>query len=158
MTTRRRVRRRGSRKGPVGRQARVLALQCLYARDVRGREDPGLLDWLCGEDPVGAAVRRAAEAIVAGVAVNGEELDTAIQGYAPALPVRLLSVVDRNILRVAIYELTKREQMPRGVVISEAVELAAMYGSESSARFVNGVLGAALNDLPAIADDDSQLG
>lgn len=158
MTTRRRLRRRGSRKGPAGRQARVLALQCLYARDVRGGEDADLLDWLCGEEPVGAAVRRAAEAIVEGVAVNGEQLDTAIQGYAPALPVRLLAVVDRNILRVAIYELTKREQMPRSVVISEAVELAAMYGSESSARFVNGVLGAALNDLPATADDDSQSG
>lgn len=152
MTSRPRSRRRGARKGPVGRQARVLALQCLYARDVRGREDPDLLDWLCREEPAGQSARRTAEAIVEGIAVNGEQLDTAIQGYAPALPVRLLSAVDRNILRVAIYELTHREQTPRNVVINEAVELAAMYGSESSARFVNGVLGAARNDLPAAGD------
>lgn len=158
MSTRPRTRRRGSRKGPVGRQARVLALQCLYARDVRGREDPDLLDWLCREDPAGQPARRVAEAMVAGIVVNDAELDKVIQGYAPALPVSLLAAVDRNILRVAIYELTHREQMPRTVVVNEAVELAGMYGSASSARFVNGVLGSALNDLPATADRDRQSG
>jgi N utilization substance protein B len=68
--------------------------------------------------------------------------------------VNLLAVVDRNILRVAIYELTNREQLPRNVVVNEAVELASMFGSESSARFVNGVLGSVLNDLTVSSDKD----
>ena len=148
-----RTRTRSRRQGPVGRQARILALQSLYARDLRGSDDPNLLDWLCLEDPAPPSVRRAAAAIVDGIATGAAHLDAVIHRYAPALPVNLLAVVDRNILRVAIYELTTRERMPRNVVVNEAVELASMFGSESSARFVNGVLGSVLNDLPAPAND-----
>ena len=75
-----------------------------------------------------------------------ERLDAVIQKYAPALPVELLAIVDRNILRVAIYEMARREQVPDRVIINEATELASNFGSESSARFVNGVLGSVLND------------
>lgn len=134
----------------------MLALQSLYARDVRGADDPALLDWLCTEEPATPSVRRAAETIVNGISTDAANLDAVIHRYAPALPVSLLAVIDRNILRVAIYELTNREQMPRNVVVNEAVELASMFGSESSARFVNGVLGSVLNDLPASAGDEAK--
>lgn len=107
------------------------------------------MEWLCAESPATPSVRRAAERIVAGASADASRLDSLIHRYAPALPVNLLAVVDRNILRVAIYELTNRAQMPRNVVVNEAVELASMFGSESSPRFVNGVLGSILNDLPA---------
>ena len=132
----------------MGRQARVLALQCLYVRDVRGSFDTAIVDWLCADDPVSGAVRRNAEQMVAGILDDIERLDAVIQKYAPALPVELLAIVDRNILRVAIYEMARREQVPNRVIINEATELASNFGSESSARFVNGVLGSVLNDSP----------
>lgn len=132
----------------MGRQARVLALQCLYVHDVRGSFDTAIVDWLCADDPVSGAVRRNAEQMVAGILDDIERLDAVIQKYAPALPVELLAIVDRNILRVAIYEMARREQVPDRVIINEATELASNFGSESSARFVNGVLGSVLNDSP----------
>ena len=150
---------RGLRAGPVGRQARILALQALFAADVRGAvaagvadnaaaaaDDDALLDWLCADAPARPAVRRNAANIAAAVSDAVAELDTAVQRFAPAIPVNLLAIVDRNILRMAIYELTNRESVPRQVMLKEAVELASMFGSASSARFVNGVLGAFLND------------
>lgn len=137
----------------MGRQARILALQCLYVRDVRGSFDTAIVDWLCADDPVSGAVRRNAEQLVAGILDDVERLDAVIQKYAPALPVELLAIVDRNILRVAIYEMAKREQTPNRVIINEATELASNFGSESSARFVNGVLGSVLNDSPNAGAD-----
>ena len=117
-------------------------------RDVRGSFDTAIIDWLCADDPVSGAVRRNAEQMVAGILDDLERLDAIIQKYAPALPVELLAIVDRNILRVAIYEMARREQVPNRVIINEATELASNFGSESSARFVNGVLGSVLNDSP----------
>ena len=146
------------------RRELTLALQTLYAQDISApdtdNDDDGgstsssgigtaaLIEWLCLEEPASPAARRNAAALVAGVAGVAARIDAVIQNYAPALPVNLLAVVDRSILRVAIYELTHRTQIPRHVVVNEAVELAARYGSESSARFVNGVLGSVLTDLP----------
>ena len=140
----------GRRRAPVGRQARVLALQCLYAHDVRGAVDTDVVEWLCAEDPVSGTVRRNIERLVTGILDDVELLDAVIQKYAPALPVDLLAIVDRNVLRVAIYEMARREQVPDRVIINEATELASNFGSESSARFVNGVLGSVLNDSPEL--------
>ena len=137
----------GLRQGPVGRQARVLALLSLYAGDIRPDSAPGTIDWLCAENPAATSTRRAAASMVAGITEDGSGVDEIIARYAPALPVRLLSIVDRNVLRVAIYELFNRDHIPRNVVINEAVELARTFGSESSARFVNGVLGSLAHDL-----------
>lgn len=142
----------GVGQGPVGRQARVLALLSLYAGDVRADGASGTIDWLCAQNPATISTRRAAESMVAGITAPGSGVDETIGRYAPALPVRLLSIVDRNILRVAIYELFNRDHIPRNVVINEAVELASMFGSESSARFVNGVLGSVAHDLQAPVD------
>ena len=142
----------GVRQGPVGRQARVLALLSLYAGDVRADAAHGTIGWLCAQNQTTVSTRRAAESIVAGITEEGSGVDEIIGRYAPALPVRLLAIVDRNILRVAIYELFNRDQIPRNVVINEAVELASMFGSESSARFVNGVLGSVAQDLQASVD------
>ncbi len=135
----------GQRRAPVGRQARALALQCLYVHDVRGDSDPTTIDWLSAERAVPGNVRRNAERLVTGILDDIQRIDGVIQEYAPALPVDLLAIVDRNILRVAIYELTSRDQAPDRVIINEATELASEFGSESSARFVNGVLGSVSN-------------
>lgn len=144
MTTRQDL--HGRRNRPVGRQARVLTLQCLYMHDLRGQYQPQTVDWLCSETPVPGAVRRNAEHMISGILEDVDNLDSMIQRYAPALPVNLLAIVDRSILRVAIYEMLYRTQVPSRVVINEATELASEFGSESSARFVNGVLGSVLGD------------
>ena len=130
----------------------MLALLCLYARDVRPDSEAGTMDWLCNQNPATTSTRRAAESMVFGITQEGSGVDEIIGRYAPALPVRLLSIVDRNILRVAIYELFNRDHIPGNVVINEAVELASMFGSESSARFVNGVLASVARDSRASVD------
>ena len=130
----------------------MLALLSLYAGDVRPDAAAGTMDWLCNQNPATTSTRRAAESMVFGITQEGSSVDEIIARYAPALPVHLLSIVDRNILRVAIYELLNRDHIPRNVVINEAVELASMFGSESSARFVNGVLGSVAHDLPTSVD------
>lgn len=139
-------------KGPVGRQTRVLAVLSLCAGDVRAHSVLETVGWLCEQQAVPLNVRRATESMVTGIAGKGSEVDAIIGRYAPALPVTLLSIVDRNILRVAIYELYNRHNISRNVIINEAVELASMFGSESSSRFVNGVLGSVVHDLPAPVD------
>lgn len=137
----------------VGTEARSLALQWLYANDLRGSSDViDVFAWLCEEEDAPATVRQNAQSLVAGIVDNAGALDEAIQRYAPALPVNMLAIVDRNILRVAIYELTCSGQVPQKVIISEATELASKFGSESSARFVNGVLGSVLDNLTPAAN------
>ena len=82
-----------------------------------------------------------AREIVAGVSEQNKVLDAKIQQYAPAWPVDQLSLVDRSLLRLAVYELTISKNASAKVVINEAVELAKLFGGESSPRFINGVLG-----------------
>jgi N utilization substance protein B len=79
--------------------------------------------------------------LVQGVNAHQERLDTLIGRYAPEWPVDQIAIIDRNVLRIAIYELLFRDDTPTKVAINEAVELAKEFGSESSGRFVNGVLG-----------------
>lgn len=79
-----------------------------------------------------------------GVLENIHELDKIITEFAPSWPVWNMSVVDRNLLRMAIYEMTMGSDTPPKVAINEAVELAKVFGSESSPRFVNGVLGSVM--------------
>lgn len=95
-----------------------------------------------------------------GVLENICELDKIITEFAPSWPVSHMSVIDRNLLRMAIYEMTMRSDTPPKVAINEAVELAKVFGSESSPRFVNGVLGSVMEtslskkpSLITISDD-----
>ena len=95
-----------------------------------------------------------------GVLENIHELDKIITEFAPSWPVSHMSVIDRNLLRMAIYEMTMRSDTPPKVAINEAVELAKVFGSESSPRFVNGVLGSVMEtslskepSLITISDD-----
>lgn len=79
--------------------------------------------------------------IVQGVLPIVKELDQFIAEHAPEWPLEQVAVVDRNILRIALWELAVSDTIPIKVAINEAVELAKMFGSDSSPRFVNGVLG-----------------
>lgn len=80
--------------------------------------------------------------LVEGVTKNSEEIDKMICKYAPEWPLEQITVVDRNVLRLGIYELVFAENIPSKVAINEAIELAKTFGSDASGKFINGVLGA----------------
>ena len=82
------------------------------------------------------------EELVTEVNKNLSEIDKLIQKYAPEWPIEQITTVDRNVLRLGIYELVFSENVPSKVAINEAIELAKTFGSESSGKFINGVLGA----------------
>ena len=129
-----------------------MALQAGFANDLRGGfdEESGV-EWLLEENLVrrrdAGSVLALSRALLEGLNEKQRELDELIQTYAPAWPVHLLSPVDRNILRIALYELLYHPVTPAKTAVNEAVELAKMFGSDSSARFVNGVLGTAMSAL-----------
>ena len=129
------------------RKSRVLALQSLFAADIRGKTAEPSLECLAEEDPLPIQVEEFALRLLHGVASAHGALDDIIQRYAPAWPVGQLSPVDRNILRISLFELLHSPETPPKTAINEAIELAKMFGSESSGRFVNGVLGSVMEGL-----------
>ena len=137
------------------RVARSVALQSLFATDVRSRSGsdglPGrpVPDYLWLDEDIDRTVMEFADRLHRGVSDNRQGLDGLIGRYAPAWPVTQLPIVDRNILRIAIFELLHNPATPPKAAIDEAVELAKVFGSDSSARFVNGVLGSVMSSLEA---------
>jgi len=129
------------------RRSRTAALQSLFAADVRGIWNDPQLQWLDEDEELPVSTIGFAQKLLSGVSKSRSGLDNVITRYAPAWPVSQLSVIDRNILRIALFELIYTPGTPRKTAINEAVELAKIFGSESSARFVNGVLGSAMSGL-----------
>jgi len=136
--------------------ARQLALQVLFEVDSVGHPPGAVVDARLanpmptdvGDDPqmeVGAETDRYLRLLVSGVVLHRPALDAIIGVYAPEWPVDQLAIVDRNVLRMALFEIGSKEaDTPPKVVINEAVELAKRFGGDTSPRFVNGVLGSAL--------------
>ena len=129
------------------RQSRTAALQSLFAADLRGIWHDPPLEWLDEDEALPQNSIGFAQELLSGVSKSRLGLDNVITRYAPAWPVSQLSVIDRNILRIALFELIYTPATPRKTAINEAVELAKIFGSESSARFVNGVLGSVMTGL-----------
>jgi N utilization substance protein B len=123
------------------RKARIIALKALYELDSVGHESRETLSRLLEEKPPPADVVAFAQELVSGVLDHREEIDEVIRQKAPAWPLEQVAVVDRNILRLAIYEILIDNRVPVRAAINEAVELAKSFGGESSPKFVNGVLG-----------------
>ena len=121
--------------------ARVTALQALYEIDSVGREPGAVIDRLTTEAELSEDNTAFAKELVTGVTGRLKELDDQIRNYAPAWPVEQIAVIDRNILRLAIFEILFDNKVPVKVAVSEAVELAQAFGSDTSGKFVNGVLG-----------------
>ncbi len=122
------------------REMRILALQILFEADAVGRDPLKLLDRDIAEHSLSQSGRTFLSDLVRGVLENLGELDKIITRFAPSWPISQLAIVDRNLLRMAVHELTGGDTPPT-VAINEAVELARVFGSGSSSRFVNGVLG-----------------
>lgn len=124
------------------RRARIAALQALYEADSARHAPLEALERIVREQRLAGEPAAFARDLIEGVLAQQDEIDRAIAQAAPAWPVEQLSPVDRNILRLAIREMLGDNGAPVRAVINEAVELAKSFGSEGSARFVNGVLGA----------------
>ena len=134
-------------------KARTVALQALYATDVAGHPVDASLGWLEEENQLPEASALYARELMQGVIRTQHQIDELITKFAPAWPVKQLPVIDRNILRLALFEIRFGHGIPRKVAINEAVELAKTFGSESSPRFVNGVLGSVMDELEGTTQD-----
>lgn len=125
----------------IRRKARTTALQALYEVDATGHEPVEATQRAieaAGLDEEGAAFTRDR---VEGVLREKTRLDKVIARYAPAFPVDQLAAIDRNILRLAIFELLVDNTIPVKAAINEAVDLAKAFGGDASPKFINGVLG-----------------
>ena len=122
-------------------RARGIALQALYEIDMANHPAGKVLENRLAEDTLNDELQDFIRQIVAGVVPIREDLDFVIAKYAPEWPLEQIAAIDRNILRIAVWELAVIGDTPIKVIINEAVELAKLYGSDSAPRFINGVLG-----------------
>ncbi len=123
------------------RKARAVALQALYEVNSSSHSPGTVLRQRLEATPLSDELSQFAHELMLGVLEHRQELDRMIARYAPEWPVEQIALVDRNILRIALWEFAIRGETPTSVAINEAVELAKAFGSETSPRFVNGVLG-----------------
>jgi len=122
------------------RKARIAALQTLYEIDCTEHKAEDAVIHSTTEQSLSQEVISFIEKLVQGVLKNKSKIDEVIGRFAPSFPVAQMSVIDRNILRVAIFEILM-DNTPVKVAINEAIELAKTFGSDSSPRLINGVLG-----------------
>jgi N utilization substance protein B len=122
--------------------ARNMALQALYELDATNHPVAEVMTARLEEQPLDKEFRTFVFKLVNGVLANKAQIDTYIQEHAPEFPIDQMAIVDRNVLRMALFEFGILGGTPTKVVINEAIELAKNYGSDTASRFVNGVLGA----------------
>ena len=130
--------------------ARSVALQTLFEWDFRDQKNERLGEIVARnitEFGGGDAEKEFASALVKGVLDNMEKIDAVIKEYAPDWPIDQITPVDRNILRLGVFELAVSREVPPKVAINEAIELAKSYGGQSSGKFVNGVLGSVYKSI-----------
>ncbi len=125
----------------IRRQARIAALQALYELDCTKHKVEETSARLRAGETLTQAALSFSEELVKGVLQHKSELDALIKKFAPAFPIEQMSIIDRNILRLAIFEILFNDKTPFKVVINEAIELAKEFGSDASPRLINGVLG-----------------
>ncbi len=122
-------------------KARSVALQALYEIDLSNHLPGVVIEERLNESDLDEELSQFARQIVVGVTPLFATLDQFIAEHAPEWPLDQVATVDRNILRMALWEFAIYGKTPVKVVINEAVELSKLYGSDSTPRFVNGVLG-----------------
>jgi N utilization substance protein B len=125
----------------IRRQARTIALQTLYECDLTSHAPEEVLQRHAQERNLQSKVAEYAEELVLGAQSHLADIDAHIQSAAQEWPLQQMARVDKNILRLAIYEILFNNSVPAKAAINEAVELAKTFGSETSSRFINGVLG-----------------
>jgi len=123
------------------RKARTVILQALYESDCTCHDLDEIVARLSNEESLNEATHGFVHEFTAGVLQNRDGIDILIHRFAPTFPVSQLSIIDRVILRMAVFELMFWNKTSGKVAINEAVELAKLFGSSNSAKFINGVLG-----------------
>lgn len=131
-------------------KARSVALQVLYEEDISGHEPGSILARRFEQLKMDDSLKFFISQIVSGVIKYKKDLDEFIADFAPEWPLDQVAVIDRNLLRIALWEIAVYQRTPTKVVVNEAVELAKLYGSEGSSRFINGVLGGFIENLEEI--------
>jgi N utilization substance protein B len=131
-------------------RARALALQVLYEVDIANHLPGEVFQARLEETPLSDELAEFARKIIFGILPIDHDLDQLIAKYAPEWPLDQIAAIDRNILRMALWEFAVFHETPIKVAINEAVELAKQYGSDSAPRFVNGVLGSLAEHLHEI--------
>ena len=141
---------------------RTIALQILYQLDFRQpfsndyknhlkEEQENKIELLTEQNlcefAPGAEEKDFAKNLIAGVLGHAKEIDLLIAKYAPEWPIEQITLIDRNVLRIGVYELKFDTNIPDKVAINEAIELAKSFGGESSSKFVNGVLGSIYKNM-----------
>lgn len=130
--------------------ARSIAMQALFEWDFREKPMdilPLIIDRDLKEFGPGLDETEFAKKIIEDVQKNIKDIDELISKYAPQWPIEQITIIDRNILRIGIYELKFNNEVPPKVAINEAIELAKNFGGPASGRFINGVLGAIYKDM-----------
>ncbi|ABB31859.1 NusB antitermination factor [Geobacter metallireducens RCH3] len=131
------------------RLGREIALQLLYSRDYTVGEASSLLEMVFDEAEPGTAAGRAfSDELVRGVLEHRETIDATITEKSKNWAISRMAKVDLNILRLAIYELLYRGDIPKNVTINEAIEVAKKFGTEDSPAFINGILDEVASTLP----------
>lgn len=130
--------------------SRTIAMQTLFEWDFRGQRNDllgAMLDHNKAEFAPDFDDGNFAEELVRNVVEHLSDIDQYMVRFAPEWPIPQITIVDRTILRIGIYELVFAKHIPAKVGINEAIELAKTFGGESSGRFVNGVLGAIYREM-----------
>lgn len=131
------------------RKARELALQMLFQWDLGGHSPEHVVSSFLQTQKIDADVERFARALFEGTVVEVEVLDRRVREHAEHWRLERMAAVDRNLLRLALYELLHCPDTPAPVVINEALEIARRYSGKDSVEFINGVLDAIRKALPA---------
>jgi N utilization substance protein B len=139
--------------------SRSIAMQSLYEWDFKGKDASQLEEIVnrnIKEFGPGLEESNFVWQIVRGVIKHLPQLDKIIEKSAPEWPLEQITIVDRNILRIGLYELLfgNRQEVPPKVAINEAIELAKTFGGESSGRFINGVLGTVYREIGEPGKDE----
>lgn len=126
-------------------------MQTLYQWDFRGRPDaaiPAIVEQVEAEFGAGIEdTREFVETTVRGIIARRDDIDKKIESYAPNWPIDSMGLIDRNVLRLGVFEMYFNEDIPDKVAINEAIELAKTFGGTTSGKFVNGILGAMFKDI-----------
>lgn len=122
------------------RKERRLALEILYQREITGRTVKQIIDDHLYSDKSGP-MTDFCQRILLGITAHQKKIDDLIETYTDNWALERMPLLDRNIIRIGIYEMLYERDIPESVSINEAIELAKIYGTEDSGKFINGVLG-----------------
>lgn len=129
------------------RKSRIMALQALYEIDCSSHQAQEVESYLFQKKELDHQIIEFTRHIVSGVSEKKTDIDNLIKQFAPLFPIEQIAPIDKNILRISIFEILFDKETPTKVAINEAIELAKTFGSDTSPKFVNGVLGSIISKL-----------